>query len=67
MKVYEAIVVSVNEQGEVTGIAQGRTELVAKSAQAARDQVLVDYAMKGSIQGGALAGYQVRVREFPSA
>jgi hypothetical protein len=67
MKVYEAIVINVNEQGEPTGVAQSITNVIAKTPQAAKDQVLVDFAQEKHLSGKDLAGFQVRVREFPSA
>jgi hypothetical protein len=66
MKVFETIVVNVNEQGEITGIAQDAKLVVAKNAQAAKESTLVDYAAENKLAGKDLTGFQVRTREFQS-
>jgi hypothetical protein len=66
MKVFETIVVYVNEQGEIYGIAQAAKLVVAKNAQAAKESTLVDYAAENKLAGKDLTGFQVRTREFQS-
>lgn len=65
MKVYEAIVVKVNEKGEPTEVAKVVAPFVAANAEEAKSIVRVDYAQEHDLNGKDAAAIQVRVREFP--
>ncbi len=64
MKVYEAIVVKLDEKGEVTEVAKIIPPFVAKNAVDAAIIVRVDYAQEQGLTGKDAAAIQVRVREF---
>jgi len=64
MKVFETIILSIDAQGTVTGIAQGVKLITALDAQAAKDATLVDYVVEHKLSGKDLAGFKVRTREF---
>lgn len=67
MKVYEAIVVLLNDKKEPCAIMKVVQPFLAETDQAAREAVLVDFAAENKISGKDLAGYQVRVRTFSVA
>lgn len=64
MKIYEAVIVKLDEKGEPAEVVKTVAPFVAKSDRAAQDQVLVDYAQEAHLTGKDLAGYSVRVRTF---
>lgn len=67
MKVYEAIVVRVNAEKVVEEVVKHVTPFAAPDAQAARDQVLFDYAQDKGLTGKELTVYAVRTREFQNS
>lgn len=67
MKVFEALVINVDEKGEPTSIAKIVQPFLAKSIEEARTIVRVDYAQEHSLNGKDAAALQVRVREFLGA
>lgn len=66
VKVFEAIVLKLNDKSEPESVTNAGFVL-ARTAQEAREQTLVDYASANSLKGKDLTGLQVRVREFQSA
>lgn len=66
MKIYEAVVVKTDEQGVITDIVKVVPPFLAKTDQAAKDAVLVDYAVESGLAGKDLTGIKVLVRTFQS-
>lgn len=64
MKVYDAVVLKLDEKGEVAEIVKAIPAFLAKDAKAAREAVMVDYAIEAKLTGKDLAGFSVRVRCF---
>lgn len=64
VKIYEAVIVKLDEMGEPAEVIKVILPFVAKSDRAAQDQVLVDYARETAANGKDLARYSVRVRTF---
>lgn len=68
MKVFDGVVLRLDDKGEVpVSIAKVIAPFLAKDAKAAREEALVDYAIKAKLTGKDLAGYSVRVRCFQEA
>lgn len=65
MKVYEGLVLTVDDKGEVTGVAKIVTPFTAKNVEEAKNIVRIDYAAENKLSGKDAAALQVRVREFP--
>lgn len=66
MKIYEGVVVDLDEKKEPKSVVKVIEPFVAEDAKAAREQSLVDFAAEKQITGKDLAGYSVRIREFQS-
>lgn len=64
MKIYEAVVLKLNDAGDPESIARVVSPFLAKNDRAAQDAVMVDYARELNLNGKDLAGYAVRVRTF---
>lgn len=64
MKVYEAIVVKVDDKGEITEVAKIIPAFAAKDATTAQKTVLIDYAQENGMTGKEAASLRVSVREF---
>lgn len=64
VKIYEAVIVKLDEKGDPAEVVKVVAPFVAKSTRAAQDEVLIDYAGEAGIKGKDLAGYSVRIREF---
>ena len=64
VRIYEAVIVKLDEKGEPAEVVKVVAPFVAKSDRAAQDQVLIDYAQEAHLAGKDLAGYSVRVRTF---
>lgn len=64
MKVFDGVVLKLDDKGEPASIAKVIAPFLAKDAKSAREEALVDYAIKAKLTGKDLAGYSVRVRCF---
>lgn len=64
MRIYEAVIVKLDDKGEPESVVKVFAPFVAKGDRAAQDAVLVDYAKEAGIDGKDLAGYSVHVRTF---
>ena len=64
MRVYEAVVVKLDEKDQPSEVLQTVAPFTAKSAEEARNQVRIDYALANKLSGKDAAALQVRVREF---
>lgn len=65
MKVYEGIIVKLDEQGQATEVLKVIAPFVAKDATQAVDAIRTDYAIENKLSGKDAAALRVRVREFP--
>lgn len=64
MKIYEALVVKVDEKNQPVEVVAVIPPFVAANDQAAKDRVLVDYAQEKGLAGKDLTGFTVVVRNF---
>lgn len=64
MKVFEAIVVKLDDKGEPELVVKVVAAFVAKTEADARNIVMVDFAQEYKLSGKDLTGYSVRVRTF---
>lgn len=67
MKVYEGIIVKLDDQGQPADVLKVVAPFVAKDAQQATDTIRTDYAIDNKLSGKDAAALRVRVREFPVA
>ncbi len=64
MKVFEGIVITIDEKGEPATIAKVIPPFLAKNLEEARTIIRVDYAQENKLNGKDASALQVRVREF---
>lgn len=64
MKIFDAVVVKVDDKGTPTEIAKVVSPFLAKDEAAAKTAVTVDYAAENKIAGKDLTGISVLVRPF---
>lgn len=64
MKIYEAVIVKLDENKKPSEIAKVVPPFLAESDRAAQDAVMVDFASEKNLKGKDLAGYVVSVRTF---
>lgn len=64
MKIFDAVVVKVDDKGEYTEIVQVISPFLAKDITAAQTAVTVDYAAANKIAGKDLTGLRFVVRNF---
>lgn len=66
VKIFEAIVVKLDEKGQPESVVKVGPPFVAASEAVAKQIVTVDYAQEAKLTGKDLVGYQVHVRSFRS-